>query len=129
MTGAEFTNGAGWEYHHPDHEAGAVTLVGGVRVPPGDLTGVFNRLQWLAPPPFPDEADRNYASSELFAYAIAWLTSLRCPVINPASPQGVSGASRSSSEILCIAESAGLSARQMRMVYADRPITAKLFFG
>lgn len=75
-----------------------------------ELGAVFNRLQQVELPHFAGAAaaDRNYALAEMQALLLSWLHSLPCPVINPASPQGLGGARRTHAQWLHLAHAAGL---------------------
>lgn len=57
------------------------------------VTGVVNRLR--LPPGARTErarpADREYVMQEWWAFTMAWLASFECPVINPATANGLSG--------------------------------------
>src|SRR5437762_4814688 len=53
-------------------------------------------------------ADREYANMEMFALLLSWLASLPCPVVNAASPAGLSGASHRPVSIQRMAAEAGL---------------------
>lgn len=72
---------------------------------------VFNRLQQIELPHFAGAApaDRDYALAEMQALLLSWLHSLPCPVVNPASPQGLGGARRTHAQWMQLAHAAGLS--------------------
>ncbi|MCB0090513.1 MAG: hypothetical protein KDE54_21570 [Caldilineaceae bacterium] len=72
---------------------------------------VFNRLRQIELPHFAAAApaDRDYALAEMQALLLSWLHSLPCPVINPASPQGLGGVYRTHAQWLQLAHVAGLS--------------------
>lgn len=69
------------------------TLHNGLVLQEQGLGVVFNRIPVVPTPHFENArpADREYAQMELFALLLSWLTSLRCPVVNCPSPQGLGG--------------------------------------
>ena len=74
---------------------------------------VFNRLQYAPMPHFAASApeDRDYATTEMYAFWLSWLASLACPVVNRPTPRGLGTQNRSLAEWLCLAARAGLPAR------------------
>jgi hypothetical protein len=74
------------------------------------IRGALNRLQTLPSEHLrgAGEIDRQYAEQELYALFLSWLHGLPGPVLNPPSPQGLSGAWRHQSEWLWRAAQAGL---------------------
>jgi hypothetical protein len=72
----------GWRYYSGG-EAGA-SVLGGRLAPVGEIEGVLTRL------PHVDESelgnivpgDRGYVAAEMTAFLAAWLSDLRCPVLN-----------------------------------------------
>jgi hypothetical protein len=88
-------------------------LPGGRVLDSAAIGAVFNRARYVVSPPFPDHVDREYAVMELFALLLAWLSGLRCPVINPPSPRGLGGRERSLVEWLRLAGLAGLPVRHV----------------
>jgi hypothetical protein len=86
------------------------------------IRGVLNRLTSI-PQDLISHAvaeDREYASSELTAFYLSWLSSFRC-VINRPTPQGLAGAWRHRSEWALLAARAGLDAPPYRQSSASRP--------
>jgi hypothetical protein len=87
-----------------------------------DIRGVLNRLTSI-PQDLIGHAvaeDREYASGELTAFYLSWLSSFRC-VINRPTPQGLAGAWRHRSEWALLAARAGLDAPLYRQSSASRP--------
>jgi len=89
----------------------------------GDVTGTLNRLHTI-----PGEhlaaagADRAYAEMEIYALFASWLAALPGPVLNPASPSGLSGSTwRSPAEWVVLARQAGLSVLPRRESDSDDP--------
>jgi hypothetical protein len=74
------------------------------------LSGVLNRLVAVGPSQLPRAApaDREYASQELYAFFLSWLTAVPGRVLNQPSPQGLSGPWLERSEWLVLAARAGL---------------------
>lgn len=85
------------------------------------LRGVLNRL--MGPPqailPQVTPADREYALQELNAFYLSWLNSLSCPVLNPATPQGLAGRWYHASELVMLAHQAGLTTPTYRQSATD----------
>lgn len=83
---------AGWRFD-PSAPARGGAVVDGRRVPVREIHGVLTRL----PSIFPEDlahivaADREYVAEEMSAFLLAWLTSLRCPVVNPPVPPSLGG--------------------------------------
>lgn len=67
---------------------------------------VFNRLRDVGMPNFTasKREDRDYATMEMFALLLSWLSALPCPVVNSPSPQGLAGATRHPALWLAMAE-------------------------
>lgn len=82
----------------------------GRRLDSTGLNGVVCRLTHAAPPQFAAAAaaDRDYAGAEAAALLLSWLSGLACPVVNPASPRGLSGPVLSRLEWSLLAARAGL---------------------
>jgi hypothetical protein len=77
---------------------------------------VLNRLVTVPYEPLRhlEPEDRDYASQELTAFFLSWLHALPCPVLNRATPQGLSGAWRHRSEWVWLAAQAGLPTPRYR---------------
>jgi hypothetical protein len=72
--------------------------------------GVLNRLQSIPTAQLKaSKADNLYALQELTALFVSWLYSLPRPVLNPATPQGLSGEFKHASKWILMANSAGLT--------------------
>lgn len=99
-----------------EHRLGAtgvsieLELVDGRAIHGQRVRGVLNRLIGVSPGHVARSvpADREYASQELHAFFLSWLAGLPGRVLNPPSPQGLSGAWLDSSEWLLLAARAGL---------------------
>jgi hypothetical protein len=100
-----------WVHHLSDDAVGGeVRLADGRTIASGDVRGVLNRL--VAPPvghlAGAAPGDRDYAAQELFALMLSWLEAFECPVLNRATPNGLSGPWLERSEWCVLAERAGL---------------------
>ena len=74
-----------------------------------EIGGVLNRLTHLPPPASKASiADEAYAGMERAAFSLSWLHCLRGPVLNRASPQGLSGCDRGPADWAALAVQAGL---------------------
>jgi hypothetical protein len=82
----------GWVYRTSGPEE-AVIVASGKRIRAVEITGVFTRLPHVMPHELIRivPADRNYVAAEMQAFLLAWLTSLRCPVVNLPSPRCLAG--------------------------------------
>jgi hypothetical protein len=82
----------GWVYC-PSRPEEAVIVASGERVRAVEITGVFTRLPHVMPHELIRivPADRNYVAAEMQAFLRAWLTSLRCPVVNLPAPGCLAG--------------------------------------
>jgi hypothetical protein len=92
------------------HSHTTIRLRTGVTIDSGDLGVVLNRLRHVAVPQFTqsNQADRDYATMEMYALLISWLMSLRCPVVNRGGSSGLSAVPRSALEWFQFAAAAGL---------------------
>jgi hypothetical protein len=83
---------AGWRHSVGAPEAG-IAVAGGRAVPVAEITGVLTRLQSIRPDMLGhiDTADRDYVASEMTAFLIAFISTLRCKVLNPPSAGALSG--------------------------------------
>ncbi len=103
---------AGWRHRlSAPHEAMAV--VGGRSVPGPEIEGVLTRLPyvWESELAHIAERERAYVASEMSAFLLAWLTSLRCPVLNRPAPASLTGPSWRLPKWLQLAARTGLAVR------------------
>ena len=82
----------GWRYR-PGCVSRSIAVIAGERVPAAHITGVVVRLPFV---PVEDlthivEADRQYVAREMTAVLTAWLSELRCPVVNRPTPVCLAG--------------------------------------
>lgn len=112
VTSEALVYAARWE-HRVDscRTSTTITLGDGRVIRSEEVRGTLNRLLVL-----PGDhlravaADREYAGAELLAFFASWLHALPKPVLNPASPSGLSGGAqwRDHSEWLWLAAQSGL---------------------
>ena len=84
----------GWVYRSSDPIGGRAVIEGSV-IRTRDIRGVVTRMPAAAPAELEHvhEVDRSYATSEMQAFLLAWLSSLRCPVLNRPTPESLCGLS------------------------------------
>jgi hypothetical protein len=101
-----------WDHRLGDgHTSTEIRLADGRVIRSAEVTAVLNRL---GSPPVEHlngaaQTDRDYASQELYALWLSWLETLECPVINRATPTGLSGPWLDRSEWCSLAARVGLS--------------------
>lgn len=101
-----------WEHRLGNEGAHvAISLADGRTIRHDGVRGVLNRLPTVLPDHFPAAApaDRLYASQEMTALFMSWLSARPPPVLNRPASQGLSGAWRHPSEWACLAGRAGLA--------------------
>lgn len=82
----------GW-CHYSGSLANSRAVAGGSAVPVADIRGVLVRIPGIMPSDLPHllPEDRVYTAMEMTAFLLAWLSNLRCPVLNRPSPIGLAG--------------------------------------
>jgi hypothetical protein len=82
----------GWRYYVAAPELGTA-VGGGQRVPNSEIAGVLTRLPVVYEQELDhvDAEDRAYVACEMKAFLLAWLSALRCPVLNRPSPECLCG--------------------------------------
>src|SRR5258707_166954 len=72
-----------WRWN-PARSTGSQAVVGGRNIPVADITGVLTRLFSVQEQHLGHivPEDRSYVASEMNAFLLAWLSSLKCPVLN-----------------------------------------------
>lgn len=82
----------GWRYVPGNPDSG-IAVIAGRRVPVPELDGVITRLGYVAADDLDNliASERPYASAEMTAFLIGWLSELRCPVINRPRPTCLNG--------------------------------------
>jgi len=103
-----------WCHHiNGEHVGTEIELTDGTRLESDKIGVVLNRLRSVDKKHFagsPD-VDLRYAVMETHALWLSWLASLPCPVINPATPRGLSAPERGEAEWMLLAGVAGLPTR------------------
>jgi hypothetical protein len=84
---------AGWQLEIGRDEVPWRGVVDARAIAAEDVTAVVNRLPAVTAREvdFIDDQDRAYAAAEMQAFLVAWLGSLRCPVLNRPTPAGLNG--------------------------------------
>lgn len=118
----------GWTHRVSGHHTRTrLTLGDGTTIDDDTITGVFNRA-WEIPASATarfDSADRDYARSELHALVVSWLSGLRCPVMNRATPQALGGAAQSPAQWRLLAHAAGFDTTALRYTTNQRRFPAR----
>jgi hypothetical protein len=107
-----------WEHRVDDAGATlALDTVDGTRIESAGIGAVLNRLVAapLALVELAEPEDREYARSELTAFAASWLCVLSATVVNRPSPQGLAGRWRPPLEWRVLAALAGVATAPLRM--------------
>ena len=127
---------ANWnQRQNADGITSRVTLKDGRSLTNDGFALVFNRLHAVFPYRFAaaDEADQQYAQSEMNAVVLSWLSSFVCPVIPAPAPPALSPMLPSLPELFVQAGKVGLPTRQFAFTSNARdasPTDAPLsFFG
>jgi hypothetical protein len=130
LTDEELSVGTGWSYTHDDNiTRTTLRLRDGRSFSSEDITAVFNRLRYLNGAHFVafDGRDREYAVGEMFALLMSWLTSLKCPVVNPAGVRGFSFSNRTFLEWFKLAGEVDLPTRAAHFTTDARLMSATGF--
>ena len=87
-----------------------IALADGREITSEKVSGALNRLQYVPMPHWQKASsqDQKYVAQEMTAFYASWLFSLPGPVLNPASPTGLSGTFRRPVEWTRLASLAGL---------------------
>lgn len=89
-----------------------------------EISGVLNRLRevprWGLFQRLEAE-DRCYATQELTAFFLSWISALPHPILNPPTPHGLAGRERSRAEWIELALSSGLVTHTYRQSSRTRP--------
>jgi hypothetical protein len=87
-------------------------VIAGQRTPVRAIRGVLTRLPavFAADLPHIAAADRAYVAEEMSAFLLAWLSALRCPVVNRPVPPSLAGPNWRQAQWIHAAVRAGLRA-------------------
>ena len=82
----------GWRWRSADPHTG-VAVINEEPLLPDDIDGVITRLPWVLRYDLPDiqAREQEYVATEINAFLLIWLVSLRCPLLNRPSAQCLSG--------------------------------------
>ncbi|MEO6836209.1 MAG: hypothetical protein ABI231_09955, partial [Candidatus Tumulicola sp.] len=82
----------GWRYH-AGRPGTSTAVIGGRTVPESAIEGVLTRRPWVFERELARvaEADREFCAAEINAFLLAWLSSLRRPVLNAPTPMCLAG--------------------------------------
>lgn len=110
----------GTSWHQEIRDVGshvAVTLDDGRKLRSGEVKGVLNRMIMPAEGVVRAavEGDEGYARNELTSFAASWLRGLAPRVVNPPTPQGLSGRWRPVTAWRLLALEAGLNIRHLAL--------------
>lgn len=103
---------AGWRHNLGAAHAGTA-VVAGRCVPVSEIEGVVTRLPYVWESELAHIAapERAYVAGELSAFLLAWLTALRCPVLNRPAPASLTGPGWRLPQWLQLAARTGLNVR------------------
>lgn len=130
LTDEDLAVGTGWSYTHDEKGTRTtIRLRDGRCFASEEVTAVFNRLRYMNGAHFVgfDVRDREYAVGEMFALILSWLTSLKCPVVNPAGLRGFSFSNRSFLEWFKLAGEVDLPTRAAHFTTDARLVSAPGF--
>lgn len=130
VSSEEIVMAPGWSHAvDPETTESSLRLADGGEVHDSALTLVFQRLRYLPMPHFAlaAAADRDYATMEMHALVLSWLTGLSCPVINPPATQGLAGREPGFLEWMKSAGDAGLPTLAFRLGTNARRLAADSF--
>lgn len=82
----------GWRYHTEDIDNG-IAIVDGLPLFSHDILGVLSRMHCVLEDDLRHivPTDRAYVAAEMSAFLLAWLFSLKCPMLNRPTPTSLSG--------------------------------------
>lgn len=85
---------AGWKYY-PNNIEASMAIVSGKVVSFKEIKAVLTRLSFVTEEEvtFIHRSDRGYVASEMMAFLVSFLSSLKCPVLNRPTPTCLSGPS------------------------------------
>ena len=91
-------------------------VIGSRTIAASEIAGVVTRLPAVTPAELPQvhADDRAYAASEMHAFLLAWLQSLRCPVLNRPHPGSLAGVPWAIEEWLALGSRQRIAVRTVR---------------
>ena len=112
---------SGWR-HYVASSSRSWAVVGGHQVPTAEITGVMTRMPCVYEHELAGiiPADRAYVGSEMTAFLHAWLSGLRCPVINRSTPNCLAGPDWRAEQWVRLAASLGMPVHRHRRKTASR---------
>ncbi|HEX8524063.1 MAG TPA: hypothetical protein VF669_17550 [Tepidisphaeraceae bacterium] len=127
MTCADLSR-AGWSI---DNGGDGDACIAGRRIACGDIRGVINRLPYVTPTELPHIAphDRDYVAMEMSMFLLAWLTGLRCPVLNRPTPNCLIGPNWRELQWMQAAASVGMDVRPIVRRAPSAPATEERYTG
>jgi hypothetical protein len=115
----------GWQYHVGSIDQGWV-VASGTRIRTRDIRGVVTRLAWIDPRELEHivREEREYVAAEMSAVLLAWISELRCRVVNRPSTTCLCGPGWSIAEWETAAVRAGIAVMRDKARGGDTvPIT------
>jgi hypothetical protein len=99
----------GWR-HYDASDGPATAVIGGRLIPLEEISGVVTCLPGISELELLHiiADDRAYVAAEMTAFLLAWLTALRCPVVNRPSPMSLTGPFWRREQWMSLAHRAGL---------------------
>jgi len=82
----------GWRYYTKDID-NSIAIINGHPLASHDIRGVLTRMHCVLEDDLGHivPSDRAYVASEMSAFLLAWLSALKCPVLNRPTPTSLSG--------------------------------------
>jgi hypothetical protein len=105
----------GWRFYSGASHA-QIAIASGLQVAPGQIQGVLTRLPAVFACDLPHiiPEDRAYVAREMTAFLAAWISMLKCPVLNAPTPGCLSGPSWRPERWTRAAAQVGMSVRPLR---------------
>ena len=119
LTGDDLSR-PGWRFSLGNGGPGAdgSAVVGGRQVATTDIAGVLTRLPHVTEAELPAivPEDRTYVAAEMTAFLLAWLSALRCPVLNPPTATCLAGPYWWPAQWVRVAHGLGIPVRPVRLL-------------
>ena len=116
MTPVDFSR-IGWRWRVGTSSASAAVTQAGI-FDAGEIRGVLTRLPYVHEREIPNiaPADRTYVAAEIHAFLFAWLSALRCPVLNRPAAFSLCGPAWRAEQWLHLAAHVGLGVEPLHLV-------------